>query len=97
MVDFKDDLQHPSNTDCVVMGYFYNQIISQIFNTMSKKEKENYDVLSLCKSRGRHMFIIAFWLSMFMLNDILMIKSVNIELVLLIFSIIYLIIYSNYR
>ena len=30
------------------------------FNTLIKKEKKDYDVLSSCKLVGKHMFMIAF-------------------------------------
>ncbi|MGG7178440.1 DUF3784 domain-containing protein [Clostridium paraputrificum] len=66
------------------------------FNTMSKEEKENYDILSLCKFMGKFMFMIAFCLSLFLLSDILMMEILfNIGLTLFIASIIFLLIYSN--
>lgn len=66
------------------------------FNTMSKEEKENYDVLALCKFMGKFMFMIAFCISLFILSDILMIKVLfTIGMTLFIVSIIFVIIYAN--
>lgn len=66
------------------------------FNTMSKEEKENYDVLSLCKFMGKFMFMIAFCISLFVLSDILMMKILfNIGITLFIVAILFVIIYSN--
>ena len=66
------------------------------FNTMSKEEKENYDVLSLCKFMGKFMFIIALCISLFVLSDILVMKILfNIGMTLFIVSILFVIIYAN--
>ena len=66
------------------------------FNTMSKEEKENYDVLSLCKFMGKFMFMISFCISLFVLSDILMMKILfNIGITLFIVAIIFVIIYAN--
>lgn len=66
------------------------------FNTMSEEEKENYDVLSLCKFMGKFMFMIAFCILLFILSDILIMKSLfNIGISLFVFTIIFVIIYSN--
>lgn len=66
------------------------------FNTMSKEEKEKYDVISLCKFMGKFMFIIAFCISLFILSDIFMMKILfMIGIVLLVISIVFIIIYAN--
>lgn len=66
------------------------------FNTMSKEEKENYDVLALCKFMGKFMFIIAFCISLFLLNEILTMKILlYIGITLFIASTIFVTIYSN--
>ncbi len=44
------------------------------FNTMSKEEKEEYDVVSLCKFMGKVMFIIAFCITLFLLSEIFKIR-----------------------
>ncbi|MEW8956461.1 DUF3784 domain-containing protein [Clostridium sp.] len=65
-------------------------------NTMSKEEKEKYDVLSLCKLMGKFMFIIAICITLFVLNDIFNIKFLTtIALVLFNVSLIFVIVYSN--
>jgi hypothetical protein len=65
-------------------------------NTMSKEEKEKYDVLSLCKFMGKFMFIIAICITLFVLNDIYNIKILTtIALVLFNVSLIFVIVYSN--
>ena len=66
------------------------------FNTMTKEEKENYDVLALCKFMGKFMFIIAFCILLFILSDILMIKElVSISTTIIYVSVIFLLIYTN--
>ena len=66
------------------------------FNTMTKEEKENYDVLALCKFMGKFMFIIAFCILLFILSDILMIKElVTISTTIIYASVIFLLIYTN--
>jgi hypothetical protein len=66
------------------------------FNTMSKKEKEEYDVVSLCKFMGKFMFIIAFCVTLFALSDILALKILfNIGLALFLAAIIFILIYLN--
>ncbi|EOU1110201.1 TPA: DUF3784 domain-containing protein [Clostridium perfringens] len=66
------------------------------FNTMTKEEKEKYDVMSLCKFMGKLMFIIAFCITLFTLSDIFMMEILfNIGTVILIVSIIFTIIYAN--
>ena len=66
------------------------------FNTMTKEEKEKYDVMSLCKFMGKLMFIIAFCITLFTLSDIFMMKILfNIGTVILIVSIIFTIIYIS--
>ena len=65
-------------------------------NTMSKEEKENYDVLSLCKFMGKFMFVIAFCISLLVLSDILMMKVLfNIGITLFNVSLVFVIIYAN--
>lgn len=66
------------------------------FNTMSKEEKEKYDVISLCKFMGRLMFVIAFSILLFILSDILMMNILlNIGVVIIISSVIFAVIYAN--
>lgn len=66
------------------------------FNTMNKKEKEKYDVISLCKFMGKFMFIIAFCILLCTLSDIWKMSILfNIGTGLLYVSIIFVIIYSN--
>ena len=65
-------------------------------NTMSKEEKENYDVLSLCKFMGKFIFVIAFCISLLVLSDILMMKVLfNIGITLFNVSLVFVIIYAN--
>lgn len=66
------------------------------FNTMSKEEKEKYDVISLCKFMGKIMFLIAFALSLFILSDILMMNVLlKIGVFIIISSVIFVVIYTN--
>lgn len=66
------------------------------FNTMSKEEKETYDVTSLCKFTAKIMFIIAFSISLFILSDVLMMDILlNIGVAIVIISVIFAVIYSN--
>ncbi|CDM70003.1 putative membrane protein [Clostridium bornimense] len=66
------------------------------FNTMSKEEKEKYDVKAMCKFMGKLMFVIAFSISLFVLSDILMMKILlNIGVTIIIGSVIFAVIYSN--
>lgn len=66
------------------------------FNTMSKEEKENYDVVSLCKFMGKFMFMIAFCISLCVLSDILMMKVLlSIGTILITVSVIFVVIYVN--
>ena len=66
------------------------------FNTMSKEEKEKYDVISLCKFMGKLMFMVAFCISLFTLSDIFMMKILFwIGTALLNVSIVFVIIYAN--
>lgn len=66
------------------------------FNTMSKEEKEQYDVMSLCKFMGKIMFVVAFSIALFILSDILMIPILlNIGVVIIISSVIFAVIYAN--
>lgn len=66
------------------------------FNTMSKEEKETYDVMSLCKFMGKIMFMIAFSLALFMLSDVLMMDILlNIGISIVIITVIFAVIYSN--
>lgn len=65
-------------------------------NTMSKEEKEDYDVLSLCKFMGKFMFVIAFCISLLVLSDIFMMKVLfNIGIILFNVSLVFVIIYAN--
>ena len=66
------------------------------FNTMSKEEKEKYDVISLCKFTGKIMFVVAFSIALFILSDILMMPILlNIGVVIIISSVIFAVIYAN--
>ena len=66
------------------------------FNTMSKKEKEEYDVVSLCKYMGKFMFMIAFCIILFVLSDVFAMKVLfNIGLMLFFVALIFTMIYSN--
>lgn len=66
------------------------------FNTMSKEEKENCDILALCKFMRKFMFMITFCVLLFILSDILMMKILyNIALILVYSSLLFVIIYTN--
>lgn len=66
------------------------------FNTMSKKEKEKYDTLSLCKFMGKYMFTVAFSISLFVFSDALEIKVLfNIGIALFWISTIFILFYMN--
>lgn len=66
------------------------------FNTMSKEEKDSYDVLALCRYMGKFMFLIAFCITLFTLSDILAIKLLfNIGIILFVVAIIFTLIYAN--
>ncbi|WP_297637421.1 DUF3784 domain-containing protein [uncultured Clostridium sp.] len=66
------------------------------FNTMSKEEKENYDVLALCKFMGKFMFVIVLCISLCVLSDILMMKILlSIGTTLISISVIFVVIYAN--
>lgn len=66
------------------------------FNTMSKEEKEEYDVVSLCKFMGKVMFIIAFCITLFLLSEIFKIKVIfYIGLILFFVVVIFTLIYTN--
>ncbi len=66
------------------------------FNTLSKEEKEAYDVISLCKFMGKVMFMIAFCITLFLLSDILKRRVLfNIGLILFFIMLAITIIYSN--
>ncbi|EPY2272027.1 DUF3784 domain-containing protein [Clostridium sporogenes] len=66
------------------------------FNTMSKEEKEQYDVGSLCKFMGKVMFIIAFCITLFLLSEIFKIKVIlYIGLILFFVVVIFTLIYTN--
>ncbi|MPQ45366.1 DUF3784 domain-containing protein [Clostridium tarantellae] len=66
------------------------------FNTMSKEEKQKYDVISLCKFMGKFMFVIAFSISLFILSDIFMMNMLfNIGVAIIIGSTIFTVIYVN--
>ena len=66
------------------------------FNTMSKEEKEKYDVVSLCKFMGKFMFTIAICITLFVLSDVFAMKALfNIGLALFWAAIIFIIIYAN--
>ena len=66
------------------------------FNTMSKEEKETYDVISLCKFTAKIMFMIAFSISLFILSDVLMMDILlNIGVAIVIITAIFAVIYSN--
>ena len=66
------------------------------FNTLSKEEKENYDVLALCKFMGKFIFMIVFCIFLLILSDIFMMKVLfMIGITLNIISLIFVIIYVN--
>ncbi|MCW6109315.1 DUF3784 domain-containing protein [Clostridium sporogenes] len=66
------------------------------FNTMSKEEKEEYDVGFLCKFMGKVMFIIAFCIILFLLSEIFKIKAIfYIGLILFFVVVIFTLIYTN--
>jgi hypothetical protein len=66
------------------------------FNTMSQKQKEEYDVVSLCKFMGKYMFIISFCITLFALSDTFGMKVIfNVGLVLFLTSTIFIVIYLN--
>ena len=66
------------------------------FNTMSKGEKEEYDIVSLCKFMGKAMFMFAFCIILFVLSDIFTLKVLfYIGLTLIFSEIVFLLIYSN--
>lgn len=66
------------------------------YNTMPKKEKEEYDAVSLCKFMGKIMFLIAFCMSLFLSSEVFNIKALfYIGLTLFFVVIIFTLIYSN--
>ena len=66
------------------------------FNTMSKEEKEKYDVISLCKFVGKIMFVIAFSILLLILSDVLKMNIlVNIGVAIIISSVIFAVVYAN--
>ena len=66
------------------------------FNTMSKEEKEKYDVLALCKFMGKLMFIIAFSVLLFILSRLLMTNVLlYIGVGIVIVSVVFTVIYAN--
>ncbi|NLJ97764.1 MAG: DUF3784 domain-containing protein [Tissierellia bacterium] len=65
------------------------------FNTMSKEEKEKYDIASLCKFMGKIMFIIAFSVALFPLSEIFEMKALyyigmTLNPIVVIFTLVYL-------
>ncbi|MBW9147933.1 DUF3784 domain-containing protein [Clostridium sp. CM028] len=78
--------------------HFYDIVEAKIagFNTMSKKEKEEYNVVSLCKYTGKFMFMIDFCIILFVLSNVFAMKVLfNIGLMLFFVALIFTIIYSN--
>lgn len=66
------------------------------FNTMSKEEKEEYDIVSLCKFMGKFLFIIAFCITLFVLSETFAMKILfNVGLILFFASVIFIIVYAN--
>lgn len=66
------------------------------FNTMSKEEKETYDITSLCKFMAKIMFMIAFSVALFILSDVLMMDILlNIGVFIATITGIFAVIYSN--
>jgi hypothetical protein len=66
------------------------------FNTMSKEEKEEYNVVSLCKFMGKAMFMFAFCVLLIVLSGIFTMNVLfYIGLALIFIEIVFLIIYSN--
>lgn len=87
------------NTYCLYLYTYWNNAIIRkmvFFNTMSKDQKEKYDVLALCKFMGKIMFLIAFSISLFILSDILSTKTLlYVGIALLTISAIVTVIYTN--
>ena len=66
------------------------------FNTMSKEEKAEYDMISVCKFTSKIMFIIAFSILLSILSDILMMDILlYIGVAITIVSVIFTVVYSN--
>lgn len=66
------------------------------FNTMSKEEKNKYDILALCKYTAKVMFFIAFCIILFILSDVLQVRAIfNISLMLVWILIVFTVIYLN--
>ena len=66
------------------------------FNTMTKEEKEKYDVISLCKFWGISMILFAFCIILFLLSELWKIKILfNIGFVLIFAITLFMLVYSN--
>jgi hypothetical protein len=66
------------------------------FNTMTKEEKEKYDVISLCKFWGISMFLFAFCIILFLLSELWEMKILfNIGFVLIFAITLFMLVYSN--
>jgi len=66
------------------------------FNTMTKEEKEKYDVISLCKFWGICMFLFALCIILFLLSELLEMKILfNIGFVLIFAITLFMLVYSN--
>ena len=66
------------------------------FNTMTKEEKEKYDVISLCKFFGKAMFSFDFCITLFLLSELLEMKILfNIGLALFFAITLFVLVYSN--
>lgn len=66
------------------------------FNTMTKEEKEKYDVISLCKFWGKCMFLFAFCITLFLLSELWEMKILfNIGFTLIFAITLFMLVYSN--
>lgn len=72
------------------------------YNTMSEKEKEEYDIQSLSKFMGKIMFVIAFSIFLLALSDIYRIKilyniGVGLNWIVPIFAVLYINISKGFK
>ncbi|MGW7969753.1 DUF3784 domain-containing protein [Staphylococcus xylosus] len=68
------------------------------FNTMSLEEKEQYDVIALCKFMGKMMFAFSFSIIFWLLSEFYDIKWLfYFGLILFLVMIVFMLIYINTR
>lgn len=66
------------------------------FNTMTKDEKDKYDKVALCKFMGKMMFVFSLCIALGFLSTMFEISILrNIEIILFISSIVFMLVYLN--